>query len=311
MFDGVAGTTAVTLTANRTAAAAPIPAWPSRPSAASSAQQAASWIAQAPSWAAAATSPGADRGRRRGRPAPGSAPRAGRRRAGRGGRCRCAASAPARSGRRAGAASGTRLKTKSFWVPEWKRSVVETMITPSSTRATMLSSVCETRVPSRTGNVSRIRPVRRRERHRAGRLAEAGRQRRRHQHPDHRRRGDVAAADRAGWAARRARSSTRRRRGRRARATISAQAISTQVRSERTMLSTTLSTPILLRREGGQADAEHAGDAEADAAGDAAPAAAAARPAAGRAREAAGRGWRRAAVGGPQPGPVGDPLRRR
>ena len=33
MFDGVAGTTAVTLTANRTAAAAPIPAWSSRPSA--------------------------------------------------------------------------------------------------------------------------------------------------------------------------------------------------------------------------------------------------------------------------------------
>ena len=35
------------------------------------------------------------------------------------------------------------------------------MITPSRTSATRLSIVCETRVPSRTGNVSRIRPVRR------------------------------------------------------------------------------------------------------------------------------------------------------
>ena len=57
MLDGVAGTTAVTLTANSTAAAAPMPAWPLSPSAASSAQQAASWIAQAPSWAALATVP--------------------------------------------------------------------------------------------------------------------------------------------------------------------------------------------------------------------------------------------------------------
>ena len=57
--------------------------------------------------------------------------------------------------------SGTELKQKSFWVPEWKRSVVETMITPSRTRARMLSIVCETRVPSSTGTVSRIRPVRR------------------------------------------------------------------------------------------------------------------------------------------------------
>ena len=55
MLDGVAGTTAVTLTAKSTAAAAPMPAWPSSPSAASSAQQAASWIAQAPSWAAEAS----------------------------------------------------------------------------------------------------------------------------------------------------------------------------------------------------------------------------------------------------------------
>ena len=188
----------MTLTAKRTAAAAPIPAWPSRPSAASSAQQAASWIAQAPSWAAEASdAAGADRGRRRGRRAPGSAPGAGPRRASPAGRCRCGASASARSGRRPAAASGTKLKANSFWVLEWKSGVVETMITPSRTRATMLSIVCETRVPSRTGKVSRIAPGPARERQRARRLAEAGRQRRRHQHADHRRRGDVAAADRA------------------------------------------------------------------------------------------------------------------
>src|ERR1044072_7477941 len=57
MFDGVAGTTAVTLTAKRTAAAAPMPTSPLRPRAANSTQQAASWIAQAPSWAAVARAP--------------------------------------------------------------------------------------------------------------------------------------------------------------------------------------------------------------------------------------------------------------
>ena len=56
--------TAVTLTANRTAAAARIPAWWLRPSAAKSAQQAESWIAQAVSWAAAAASPRRGCGRR-------------------------------------------------------------------------------------------------------------------------------------------------------------------------------------------------------------------------------------------------------
>ena len=61
----------------------------------------------------------------------------------------------------------------------------------------MLSIVCETRVPSSTGKVSRMRPGAPGQRQGARRLAEAGRQRRRHQHPDHRRRGDVAAADRA------------------------------------------------------------------------------------------------------------------
>ena len=48
MFEGVAGTTAVTLTANRTAAAAPIPTWVSSPSAANRAQQESSCSNQAP-----------------------------------------------------------------------------------------------------------------------------------------------------------------------------------------------------------------------------------------------------------------------
>ena len=47
------------------------------------------------------------------------------------------------------------------------------------------------------------------EHHGARGLAEAGRQRRRHQHADHRRRGDVAAAERHASAARSARSRTR------------------------------------------------------------------------------------------------------
>ena len=53
MFEGVAGIAAVTLTANRTAAAAPIPiagSW-SSPSAVNSAKQASSCSPQAASWA--------------------------------------------------------------------------------------------------------------------------------------------------------------------------------------------------------------------------------------------------------------------
>ncbi len=139
--------------------------------------------------------------------------------------------------------SGTRLKKKSFWVPEWKSGVVETMITPSRTSATRLSRVWETRVPSRTGKVSRMRPVRRASaRARAGSPSRAGRvadistpiivaevtSRRRTE-----RLGRAAQAIQYQEAARK-----------KSEEAISAQAISTQVRFERTMLSTTLSTPI-------------------------------------------------------------------
>ena len=120
--------------------------------------------------------PDAGRGRPRGRPGPGSAPGAARRPASPAGRCRCAGSASGRRAGRAAATSGTKLKAKIFWVLEWKSGVVETMITPSRTRATMLSSVCETSVPMITGNVSRMRPVRREsESARAGSPSRAGR----------------------------------------------------------------------------------------------------------------------------------------
>jgi hypothetical protein len=63
-FDGVSGSTAVTLTANRTAAAAPIPApCSSSPSASSSTTQASHCSAQAASCAVVAASP--SRGRRK------------------------------------------------------------------------------------------------------------------------------------------------------------------------------------------------------------------------------------------------------
>ena len=55
--------------------------------------------------------------------------------------------------------SGAVETRKSFWVLAWKRSVVETMIPPSRASARMLSAVCETSVPIRTGKVSRIRPM--------------------------------------------------------------------------------------------------------------------------------------------------------
>ncbi len=104
---------------------------------------------------------GAGRGRPRARPAPGPAPGARRRRSGPSGRRRLRrmTSGASRTTRRI--RSGTRLKAKSCLVPEWKSGVVETMITPSRTRATRFSIVCETSVPSRTGKVSRILPVRR------------------------------------------------------------------------------------------------------------------------------------------------------
>ena len=206
--------------------------------------------------------------------------------------------------------SGTRLKAKSFWVPEWKRSVVETMITPSRTRATMLSIVCETRVPSRTGKVSRMRPVRR-----ESDIARAGSPRRAGSVADistpiivaevtsRRRTGRLGSAARTIQYQEAARKKSE--------SAISAQAISTQVRSERTMLATTLSTPILLRGQRGQADAEDAGDAEAERGGRRArrrlPPAASAGSSEGRRCG----GPARAAVGGAQARPSGRTARRR
>ena len=131
MFEGVAGTTAVTLTANRTAAAAPMPTWVSRPSAANSAQQESSCSNQAPSWATAATEP------RRGSRKTTSPVRT----------CFRALRIEARPGptrpsplvRTSDGASSTATSSssgaietrKSFSVLRWKRSVVLTMITPS------------------------------------------------------------------------------------------------------------------------------------------------------------------------------------
>ena len=244
MFDGVTGTTAVTLTAKRTAAAAPIPARSSRPRAASSAQQAPSWIAQAPSCAAEARMP--CRGSRKTvRPARTwiSAP------------CSAApslASRPlplrrvSRGATRTTSSStiGTKLKAKIFWVLEWKRGVVEMMITPSSSRATMLSIVCETRVPIRTGNVSRTRPVRRESESaragspsRAGRVADISTPIIVAEVTSRRRTGRLGSAARTIQYQDAARKKSER--------AIRPEAISTQVTSERTMLSTTLSTPIL------------------------------------------------------------------
>ena len=57
-------------------------------------------------------------------------------------------------------AGATAAITSAFWCP-LKKSTDENMITPRMISATMFSSVCETTVPSTTGNVSRGRPVRR------------------------------------------------------------------------------------------------------------------------------------------------------
>ena len=174
-------------------------------------------------------------------------------------------------------------------MPEWKSGVVETMITPSSTSATRLSIVCETRVPSRTGKVSRIRPVRR-----ARASARAGSPRRAGSVADistpiivaevtsRRRTGRLGSAARAIQYQEAARKKSE--------IAISAQATRTQVRSERTMLSTTLSTPIFCAASTVSPTPSSAGDAEADAAGDAAPAAAVA----GRRRVERGQPLRRA-----------------
>ena len=108
----------------------------------------------------------------------------------------------------------------------------------------MLSAVCETRVPSSTGNVSRIRPVRR-----ASTMARAGSPRRAGSVADistpiivaevtsRRRSGPRGSAARAIANQETARMNIE--------AIISAVAISTQPASERTMLATTFWSPIL------------------------------------------------------------------
>ena len=107
----------------------------------------------------------------------------------------------------------------------------------------MLSTVCETRVPSSTGKVSRMRPIRR-----ARVIARAGSPRRAGSVADistpiivaevtsRRRTGRLGSAARTIPYQEAARKKSER--------AISAQATRTQVRSERTMLATTLSTPI-------------------------------------------------------------------
>ena len=159
MFDGVAGTTAVTLTAKRQAAAAPIATWWSRPSAANRAQQESSWRNQAKSCAPAANEPlRGSRNTVRPLRACWSAPRTALMpRAIRPWPFTFTSDGAISTASRT--SSGAVETRKSFWVLAWKRSVVETMIPPSRTRAKMLSAVCETSVPIRTGNVSRIRPM--------------------------------------------------------------------------------------------------------------------------------------------------------
>ena len=117
------------------------------------------------------------------------------------------------------------------------------MITPSRARATRLSIVCETRVPSRTGKVSRIRPVRRASvsaragsPKRAGRVADISTPIIVAEVTSRRRTGRFGSAARTIQYQEAARKKSE--------AAISPQAISTQVKLERTMLSTTLSTPI-------------------------------------------------------------------
>ena len=264
MFDGVTGTTAVTLTAKRTAAAAPIPARLSRPER----------DEQRPA-GAELDRPGAELRRRR----------RGRRGAGRGRRARpartwirapcmaraeprqpAAAAAPgqhaARSGRTSRTTSGTKLKAKSFWVLRVEERRGRDDDHPEQHQGDEVEQRLRDqrpeqdreRLPHRGRCGARARapaPARR------GGPAGSPTSARRSSSPRSRRGGGPA-----GWAARRARSSTRRRRGRRARATIRPEAIRTQVTSERTMLSTTLSTPILRAASAVRPIPSSAGDAE-------------------------------------------------
>ena len=108
----------------------------------------------------------------------------------------------------------------------------------------MLSTVCETSVPSITGNDSRTRPMRRAmiialagSPSRAGRVADMSTPIIVAEVKSRRRSGVVGRAERA------ARNQAPERKN--IEAIISAVAIRTQARSERTALCTTLSTPIL------------------------------------------------------------------
>ena len=240
MFDGVAGTTAVTLTANRTAAAAPIPT-PCMPSASNRTAQAESWTPHAPSWAAVASDP--YRGSRNTlsplRTRSSAARIASDIRARRPVPIGRLTTTGARITTRS-RTSGTKLNTKSFVDPEWNRSVDATMITPSSARAAIFSTVWETSVPRRTGNVNRMRPVRR-----AKTMARAGSPRRAGSVADMRTPIIVAEvtsrrrSGRCGSAARAISSQEAARRN--IEAIIRAVAISTHLRSERTMLAMTWS----------------------------------------------------------------------
>ena len=159
--------------------------------------------------------------------------------------------------------SGARLNTNSRSELEWKRSVEATMITPSRTSATMLSTVCETSVPSSTGNVSRMRPVRR-----ESTIARAGSPRRAGRVADISTPTIVAEATsrrRSGAAAAPARAIANHEMARRnIEAIISAVAIRTQldVGADDAGHDPVDADP--LRGDQGQADAEHARDAEPD-----------------------------------------------
>ena len=202
--------------------------------------------------------------------------------------------------------SGTRLKRKICLVPEWKSGVVETMIAPSRNSATRFSIVCETRVPSSTGKVSRILPVRR-----ASVSARAGSPRRAGRVADistpiivaevtsRRRTGRLGSAARAIQYQEAARKKSE--------LAISAAGDEDQRQVRADDAFDDLVDADLLRREQGQTDTEDAGDAEADAAGDAAAALAVA----GQRRVERGKLLGRlagAAVGRAQARPVGDTL---
>ena len=308
MFEGVAGTTAVTLTAKRTAAAAPMPAWLLSPRAASSAQQAASWIAQAPSWAAVGGSatarvaedfqPGAHLQQRavQGGAEPGEA-----------------AVAVAPHQRRAEQHDEEQQQRHEAEGKELLGAGVEEVGAGDDDHAEQRQGdEVEQRLRDQRaeqhgeGLAHATDPPR--QRHRTGRLTEAGRQGRRHQHPDHRRRGDVAPAHRS-----------QRQRGahdpvpgggaeeERERHQGAGDEDPGEVGADDAF--DHLVDADLLRRQRRQPDADHAGRGEADAAGDLAPALARQ----GGLRVERGQPLRRArrqAVGRPYSRPMGGALER-